>query len=255
MTSRRLHVRRRRPARRRPFAPLRRQRGGQRPLSDAFGLARHRDGRWEWAAAPGRRPRPVPARGGFVGTRLLVSGGALGGGSMVDDHLSLSVLNTSAGSAAGWSVAEIEGAGGSSAAAATASRRCRHATAGVGPLVFVCGGLRGGTLLGDMYVMEESPAAQGLTRAEATAVLAEHVDLAAPAWRRWLRDAGLLEEAAVFLAANPDAVVTHHDGSVKPGFATPTTTNLESLKFVGGSAGSLKFDHGSPGSGGWVAGE
>jgi hypothetical protein len=23
------------------------------PLGDAFGLARHRDGRWEWAAAPG----------------------------------------------------------------------------------------------------------------------------------------------------------------------------------------------------------
>ena len=24
------------------------------PLGDAYGLARHRDGRWEWAAAPGR---------------------------------------------------------------------------------------------------------------------------------------------------------------------------------------------------------
>ena len=35
-----------------------------------------------------------------------------------------------------------------------ASRRCRHTTAGVGPLVFICGGLRGGNLLGDMYVME-----------------------------------------------------------------------------------------------------
>jgi hypothetical protein len=35
-----------------------------------------------------------------------------------------------------------------------ASRRCRHTTAGVGPLVFVCGGLRGGNLLGDMYVSE-----------------------------------------------------------------------------------------------------
>ena len=23
------------------------------PLGDAYGLARHRDGRWEWAAAPG----------------------------------------------------------------------------------------------------------------------------------------------------------------------------------------------------------
>ena len=24
------------------------------PMGDAYGLARHRDGRWEWAAAPGR---------------------------------------------------------------------------------------------------------------------------------------------------------------------------------------------------------
>lgn len=28
------------------------------PLGDAFGLARHRDGRWEWAAAPGSMPSP-----------------------------------------------------------------------------------------------------------------------------------------------------------------------------------------------------
>lgn len=26
------------------------------PLGDAYGLARHRDGRWEWAAAPGESP-------------------------------------------------------------------------------------------------------------------------------------------------------------------------------------------------------
>lgn len=25
------------------------------PMGDAYGLARHRDGRWEWAAAPGMR--------------------------------------------------------------------------------------------------------------------------------------------------------------------------------------------------------
>ena len=34
------------------------------PLGDAFGLARHRDGRWEWAAAPGElqeSPRLFPA--------------------------------------------------------------------------------------------------------------------------------------------------------------------------------------------------
>ncbi len=26
------------------------------PLGDAYGLARHRDGRWEWAVAPGEMP-------------------------------------------------------------------------------------------------------------------------------------------------------------------------------------------------------
>ena len=26
------------------------------PLDDAYGLARHRDGRWEWATAPGALP-------------------------------------------------------------------------------------------------------------------------------------------------------------------------------------------------------
>ena len=31
------------------------------PLGDAYGLARHRDGRWEWATAPGDTPFPVHA--------------------------------------------------------------------------------------------------------------------------------------------------------------------------------------------------
>ena len=153
----------------------------------------------EWAAAPGEAPTARYQHAvSFVGTRLHVSGGALGGGSMVDDALSLATLNTSAGPAAGWSVADPPrgaSAAAAEAAAASASRRCRHTTAGVGPLVFTCGGLRGGTLLGDMFVAEESPEEGGMTREEATARLAEVIDLAAPAWRRWLRDAGLEEEA------------------------------------------------------------
>lgn len=28
------------------------------PLASAFGLAKHRDGRWEWAVAPGISPAP-----------------------------------------------------------------------------------------------------------------------------------------------------------------------------------------------------
>ena len=169
-----------------------------RAPGDAFGLARHRDGRWEWAAAPGEAPTARYQHAvSFVGTRLHVSGGALGGGSMVDDSLSLAVLNTSAGPAAGWSVTEVRAVGAPAKdAAAAASRRCRHTTAGVGPLVFTCGGLRGGNLLGDMYVAEEAPGEANMSRAEATLALAEVIDLAAPAWQRWLRDVGLLEEAA-----------------------------------------------------------
>ena len=174
------------------------------PLSDAFGLARHRDGRWEWAAAPGEAPSARYQHAvSFVGTRLHVSGGALGGGSMVDDALSLAVLNTSAGQNAGWSVTDTRSTGSAKDAAASASRRCRHTTAGVGPLVFVCGGLRGGNLLGDMFVSEESPTEAGMTRAEATIALGEVIDLAAPAWQRWLRDAGLAEEASKALKDLP----------------------------------------------------
>ena len=206
------------------------------PLSDAFGLARHRDGRWEWAAAPGEAPTARYQHAvSFVGTRLHVSGGALGGGSMVDDSLSLAVLNTSAGPAAGWSVTEVRArefpsAGGAKDAAAAASRRCRHTTAGVGPLVFTCGGLRGGTLLGDMYVSEEPPSEAGMTRAEATLALAEVIDLAAPAWQRWLRDVGLLEEAARATATLPLKTEAEDDVGETFGTALPRTGTTASSK-------------------------
>ena len=65
------------------------------PLGDAFGLARHRDGRWEWAAAPGSMPVARYQHGAvFVGARLHISGGAVGGGRMVDDAASVAVLDT-----------------------------------------------------------------------------------------------------------------------------------------------------------------
>lgn len=65
------------------------------PLGDAFGLARHRDGRWEWAAAPGSMPVGRYQHGAvFVGARLHISGGAVGGGRMVDDAASVAVLDT-----------------------------------------------------------------------------------------------------------------------------------------------------------------
>ncbi len=54
------------------------------PLGDAYGFARHRDGRWEWHAAPGSMPSGRYQHGAvFVGARLHISGGAVGGGRMV----------------------------------------------------------------------------------------------------------------------------------------------------------------------------
>ncbi|KAI7991512.1 hypothetical protein LOK49_LG12G01819 [Camellia lanceoleosa] len=60
------------------------------PLANAYGLAKHRDGRWEWAIAPSVSPFPRYQHAAvFVNTRLRVSGGALGGGRMVEDSSSV----------------------------------------------------------------------------------------------------------------------------------------------------------------------
>ena len=69
--------------------------------------------------------------------------------------------------------------------------------------MFVCGGLRGGNLLGDMYVSEEPPSEAGVSRADAMAALSEVIDLQAPAWQRWLGDVGLLDEAAKIIKTLP----------------------------------------------------
>jgi diadenosine tetraphosphatase ApaH/serine/threonine PP2A family protein phosphatase len=183
---------------------------------------------------------------------------------MVDDSLSLAVLNTSAGPTAGWSVTEVRArespsAGGAKDAAAAASRRCRHTTAGVGPLVFTCGGLRGGTLLGDMYVSEEPPSEAGMTRAEATLALAEVIDLAAPAWQRWLRDVGLLEEAARATATLPLKTEAEEDdvgetfGGTLPrtGTTTSSKTGTSGVRSGSGAFGTPQggsFAVNTPGS-------
>ncbi len=58
------------------------------PMGDAYGFARHRDGRWEWHAAPGAMPTGRYQHGAiFVGNRLHISGGAVGGGRMVRKHV------------------------------------------------------------------------------------------------------------------------------------------------------------------------
>lgn len=118
------------------------------PLGDAFGLARHRDGRWEWAAAPGSMPSPRYQHGAvFVGARLHIFGGAVGGGRMVDAESAVVVLDTSAGQ---WVKGVPE------SPQDELMRRCRHAMAAVGPYVFVHGGLKGSTLLDDLLLADDS---------------------------------------------------------------------------------------------------
>ncbi|CAD5312106.1 unnamed protein product [Arabidopsis thaliana] len=144
------------------------------PLASAYGLAKHRDGRWEWAIAPGVSPSSryqhaavwmlLPLWFSFL---LHVSGGALGGGRMVEDSSSVAVLDTAAGV---WcdtkSVVTSPRTGRYSADAAGGdasvelTRRCRHAAAAVGDLIFIYGGLRGGVLLDDLLVAEDLAAAE-----------------------------------------------------------------------------------------------
>ncbi|RZC78512.1 hypothetical protein C5167_002711 [Papaver somniferum] len=138
------------------------------PLASAYGLAKHRDGRWEWAIAPGVSPSPRYQHAAvFVNARLHVSGGALGGGRMVEDSSSIAVLDTAAGV---WCDTKsvvtsprtgrysADAAGGDAAVELT--RRCRHAASAIGDLIFIYGGLRGGVLLDDLLVAEDLAAAE-----------------------------------------------------------------------------------------------
>ncbi|GMJ00842.1 BRI1 suppressor 1 (BSU1)-like 2 [Hibiscus trionum] len=150
------------------------------PLASAYGLAKHRDGRWEWAIAPGVSPSPRYQHAAvFVNARLHVSGGALGGGRMVEDSSSVAVLDTAAGA---WCDTKAvvtsprtgrfsaDAAGGDAAVELT--RRCRHAAAAIGDLIFIYGGLRGGVLLDDLLVAEDLAAAETTTAASHAAAAA-----------------------------------------------------------------------------------
>ncbi|XP_074566428.1 serine/threonine-protein phosphatase BSL2 homolog isoform X2 [Curcuma longa] len=147
------------------------------PLSSAYGLAKHRDGRWEWAIAPGVSPSPRYQHAAvFVNARLHVSGGALGGGRIVEDSSSIAVLDTAAGV---WCDTKsvvtsprkgrysADAAGGEASVEIT--RRCRHASAAVGDKIFIYGGLRGGMLLDDLLVAEDPAAAETSAASHVTA--------------------------------------------------------------------------------------
>ncbi|KAL9659426.1 hypothetical protein QQ045_024232 [Rhodiola kirilowii] len=149
------------------------------PLASAYGLAKHRDGRWEWAIAPGVSPSPRYQHAAvFVNARLHVSGGALGGGRMVEDSSSIAVLDTAAGV---WCDTKsvvtsprtgrysADAAGGDAAVELT--RRCRHAAAAIGDLIFVYGGLRGGILLDDLLVAEDLAATETTSEASRAAAV------------------------------------------------------------------------------------
>ncbi|KAF8109799.1 hypothetical protein N665_0091s0028 [Sinapis alba] len=150
------------------------------PLASAYGLAKHRDGRWEWAIAPGVSPSARYQHAAvFVNARLHVSGGALGGGRMVEDSSSVAVLDTAAGV---WCDTKsvitsprtgrysADAAGGDASGELT--RRCRHAAAAVGDLIFIYGGLRGGVLLDGLLVAEDLAAAETTSAASHAAAAA-----------------------------------------------------------------------------------
>lgn len=136
------------------------------PLAGAYGLAKHRDGRWEWAIALGESPSPRYQHAAvFVNARLHVSGGALGGGRMVEDASSVAVLDTAVGvwcdrksvvttARTGRYSADVAGG------EAELTRRCRHAAAAVGELIFIYGGLRGGALLDDLLLADDFAASE-----------------------------------------------------------------------------------------------
>ncbi|XP_042461613.1 serine/threonine-protein phosphatase BSL1 homolog [Zingiber officinale] len=131
------------------------------PLSDAYGLLMHTNGKWEWTLAPGVSPSPRYQHAAvFVGARLHVTGGALKGGRNVEGEASIAVLDTAAGV---WldrngvvtstrthkSPTDNDGS-------LELLRRCRHALASVGTQVYVFGGLKGDVLLDDFLVAENS---------------------------------------------------------------------------------------------------
>ena len=188
-------------------------------VADARGLARHRDGTWEWAAAPGQAPcARYQHASAFVEARLHVIGGTSGGGTTVPEDCAVSTLDTSASGRAGWR--KNTNGGDEEFDALNDAKRCRHATAAVGPLLITYGGLRGSELLGDVVIAEEppelsgksresdadsnggisSPGSPGSSNGSGSSIRARelrlHIDHRSPSWARWLADVKLTREVA-----------------------------------------------------------
>eukprot|EP00887_Chlorella_sp_A99_P006383 scaffold3.g6383.t1 len=152
------------------------------PLADAYGLARHRDGRWEWASAPGSMPSPRYQHGAvFVGARLHILGGAVGGGRMVDAANAVVALDTAAGQWVTRPRPEGE---------EDLMRRCRHAMAAIGPYIFVHGGLKGSMLLEDFLLADDSSGTE-----------LSICDPRSPAWQQWMNAVHGAEAAAALITA------------------------------------------------------
>jgi len=129
------------------------------PLTCAYGLKLHPDGRWEWGAARGTASTPrYQHASAFVNEKLHVSGGAVGGGKLIETSEALAVLDTNLGTwAENPSGYDEDEEVNSKEGAVQDLRRCRHAMAAVGRAIIVYGGLRGSELLDDMIVLYDGP--------------------------------------------------------------------------------------------------
>ncbi|XP_031401196.1 serine/threonine-protein phosphatase BSL1 isoform X1 [Punica granatum] len=132
------------------------------PLADAYGLLMHRNGQWEWTLAPGVSPSPRYQHAAvFVGARLHVTGGVLKGGRGVEGEAAVAVLDTAAGvwlDKNGLVTSQRSTKGNAEHdSSLELMRRCRHAAASIGGRIYVYGGLRGDSLLGDCLVAENAP--------------------------------------------------------------------------------------------------
>ncbi|KAK4753754.1 hypothetical protein SAY87_001858 [Trapa incisa] len=179
------------------------------PLASAYGLAKHKDGRWEWAIAPGVSPssRYQHAAVSF-GLHCRPSICVL---------VLIRVLDTAAGV---W--CDTNSVVTSADAVVELTQRCRHAAAAIGDLIFIYGGLRGGVLLDDLLVAEDLTAAE-TTSAASHAAAASNVQTV-----RLLGRYGYVDER--MRLAMPEVV---QDGSVVLGSPVAPSMNGDMFTDIG----------------------